>query len=132
MSAAHTYTPLQAWSARLRSRDDATLGVTERWLKNRTRLAGAAFSVARCSGPRDSSLRWTPTPAQRGRTVRGTGEHQTLPSEVALRVKALESLLIDKGMVQATSLDEIVQTYEHRIGPRNGARVVAKAWTDPA
>jgi nitrile hydratase len=55
------------------------------------------------------------------------GEHQTLPSEVALRVKALESLLIEKGMVQATALDEIVQTYEHRIGPRNGARVVAKA-----
>lgn len=60
------------------------------------------------------------------------GEHQTLPSEVALRVKALESLLIEKGMVQATALDEIVQTYEHNIGPRNGARVVAKAWIDPA
>ena len=58
-------------------------------------------------------------------------EHTAVPSDVALRVKALESLLIEKGMVQATALDEIVQNYEHNIGPRNGARVVAKAWTDP-
>ena len=56
-------------------------------------------------------------------------EHQVVPSDVALRVKALESLLIEKGMVQAAALDEIVQNYEHNIGPRNGARVVAKAWT---
>jgi nitrile hydratase len=59
-------------------------------------------------------------------------EHQTVPTDIALRVKALESVLIEKGMVQAAALDEIVQTYEHRIGPRNGARVVARAWTDPA
>ena len=59
-------------------------------------------------------------------------EHQTVPSDIALRVKALESILIEKGMVQSSALDEIVQTYEHRIGPRNGARVVARAWTDPA
>ncbi|MEQ1907781.1 MAG: nitrile hydratase subunit alpha [Vicinamibacterales bacterium] len=58
-------------------------------------------------------------------------EHQTVPSDIALRVKALESLLIEKGMVESAALDEIVQTYEHRIGPRNGARVVARAWTDP-
>ena len=58
-------------------------------------------------------------------------EHQTVPSDIALRVKALESILIEKGMVQSSALDEIVQTYEHRIGPRNGARVVARAWTDP-
>jgi nitrile hydratase subunit alpha len=58
-------------------------------------------------------------------------EHQAVPSDVALRVKALESLLIEKGMVQSAALDEIVQTYEQRIGPRNGARVVARAWTDP-
>jgi len=55
-----------------------------------------------------------------------------VPSDVALRVKALESLLIEKGMVQAAALDEIVQNYEHNIGPRNGARVVARAWVDPA
>ena len=59
-------------------------------------------------------------------------DHQVVPSDVALRVKALESLLVEKGMVQPAALDEIVQTYEHTIGPRNGARVVAKAWTDPA
>lgn len=59
-------------------------------------------------------------------------EHQTVPSDVALRVKALESLLVEKGMVQAAALDEIVQTYQDTIGPRNGARVVAKAWSDPA
>jgi nitrile hydratase len=59
-------------------------------------------------------------------------DHQAIPSDVALRVKALESLLIEKGMVQPAALDEIVQTYEHKIGPRNGARVVARAWTDPA
>ena len=58
-------------------------------------------------------------------------EHQTVPSDIALRVKALESLLVEKGMVQPAALDEIVQTYEHRVGPRNGARVVARAWTDP-
>jgi len=58
-------------------------------------------------------------------------EHQAVPSDIALRVKALESLLIEKGMVQPSALDDIVQTYEHRVGPRNGARVVARAWTDP-
>jgi nitrile hydratase subunit alpha len=58
-------------------------------------------------------------------------EHQAVPSDIALRVKALESLLVEKGMVQPSALDDIVQTYEHRVGPRNGARVVARAWTDP-
>ena len=53
-------------------------------------------------------------------------------SEVALRVKALESLLIEKGLVDPASLDYLVDLYETKIGPRNGARVVAKAWTDPA
>ena len=52
-------------------------------------------------------------------------------SETELRVRALESLLVEKGLVDPTVLDEIVDTYENRIGPRNGARVVAKAWTDP-
>ena len=53
-------------------------------------------------------------------------------SDVALRVKALESLLIEKGLVDPASLDYLVDLYETKIGPRNGARVVAKAWTDPA
>jgi nitrile hydratase len=52
------------------------------------------------------------------------------PSDPALRVRALESLLVEKGYVQPEALDAIVETYETRIGPRNGARVVAKSWVD--
>jgi nitrile hydratase len=55
---------------------------------------------------------------------------QDLPSETALRVKALESLLVEKGLVDPAALDVVIDAYEHRIGPRNGARVVARAWTD--
>jgi nitrile hydratase len=58
-------------------------------------------------------------------------DHQAVPSDVALRVKALESLLVEKGFVDPAALDALVDTYEHKIGPRNGARVVARAWTDP-
>lgn len=52
-------------------------------------------------------------------------------SETQLRVRALESLLTEKGLVDPAALDEIVEIHESRIGPRNGARVVAKAWADP-
>jgi nitrile hydratase len=52
--------------------------------------------------------------------------------DVALRVKALESLLVEKGLVDRAALDTLIDTYEHKIGPRNGARVVARAWVDPA
>lgn len=58
--------------------------------------------------------------------------HTLLPSDPALRVKALETLLTRKGLVDPAALDEIIDTYAHRIGPRNGARVVARAWSDPA
>jgi nitrile hydratase len=58
-------------------------------------------------------------------------EGSPLP-EIALRVKALESILVEKGYVDPASIDAIVETYETKIGPRNGARVVAKAWSDPA
>jgi nitrile hydratase len=58
--------------------------------------------------------------------------HQTVPSDLALRVKALESLLVEKGLVDPAALDALVDTYEYKIGPRNGARVVARAWIDPA
>ena len=51
---------------------------------------------------------------------------------MALRVKALESLLIEKGLVDPAALDAIIDTYEHKVGPHNGARVVARAWADPA
>ena len=57
-------------------------------------------------------------------------DHQALPSDPALRVKALESLLVAKGLVDRAALDELIDTYEHKVGPRNGARVVARAWTD--
>jgi nitrile hydratase len=57
---------------------------------------------------------------------------QEPPSDIALRVKALESLLVEKGLVDPAALDAIVDYYEHKVGPRNGARVVARAWTDPA
>jgi nitrile hydratase len=59
-------------------------------------------------------------------------DHQAVPSEPALRTKALESLLVEKGLVDAAALDALVDTFENRIGPRNGARVVARAWVDPA
>ena len=58
--------------------------------------------------------------------------HQDVPSDVALRVKSLESLLVEKGLVDRASLDALVDIYEHKVGPHNGARVVARAWTDPA
>ena len=58
--------------------------------------------------------------------------HDTSEHGPAARVKALEQLLVDKGLVSSVALDAIVDTYENKIGPRNGARVVAKAWVDPA
>jgi nitrile hydratase len=59
-------------------------------------------------------------------------DHSDVPSDTALRVKALESLLIEKGLVDPAALDATIDYYEHKVGPRNGARVVARAWTDPA
>ena len=59
-------------------------------------------------------------------------DHQAVPSDLALRVKALESLLVEKGLVDPAALDAIVDKYERQVGPRNGARVVARAWIDPA
>ncbi|QUJ77140.1 nitrile hydratase subunit alpha [Sulfitobacter albidus] len=58
--------------------------------------------------------------------------HSLLPSDPALRVKALETVLTRKGLIDPAALDAIIDTYETKIGPRNGAHVVAKAWTDPA
>lgn len=58
-------------------------------------------------------------------------DHSEL-SEIALRVRALESILVEKGYVDPAALDALIETYETRIGPRNGARVVARAWADPA
>jgi hypothetical protein len=58
--------------------------------------------------------------------------HQAVPSDLTLRVKALESLLVEKGLVDPAALDALIDTYVHKVGPRNGARVVARAWIDPA
>jgi nitrile hydratase subunit alpha len=58
-------------------------------------------------------------------------DHQVVPSDLTLRVKALESLMVQKGLVDRAALDALVDTFENKVGPRNGARVVAKAWTDP-
>jgi nitrile hydratase subunit alpha len=59
-------------------------------------------------------------------------DHHNAPlSEPAQRVKALEQLLVEKGLVNPQALDELTDAYEWKIGPRNGARVVARAWTDP-
>ena len=53
-------------------------------------------------------------------------------AETDLRVRALESLLVEKGLVDPAALDVLIDTYETKVGPRNGARVVARAWVDPA
>ena len=58
--------------------------------------------------------------------------HNAPLTDVQLRVRALESLLTEKGLVDPAALDALVETYETKVGPRNGAQVVAKAWTDPA
>ena len=58
-------------------------------------------------------------------------DHGSELSDVELRVRALESLLTQKGLVDPGALDALVETYERKVGPRNGAAVVAKAWSDP-
>ena len=57
--------------------------------------------------------------------------HSLLPPEPALRVKAIESLLVEKGLVDRGAIDEIIEMFSEEIGPQNGAQVVARAWTDP-
>ncbi len=57
--------------------------------------------------------------------------HDHEESGIALRVKAMEQILVEKGLVDPAALDAFVEAYEKKIGPRNGAKVVAKAWTDP-
>ena len=58
-------------------------------------------------------------------------EHGAPLSAVELRVRALESLLVDKGLVEPAALDALIDTYETKVGPRNGAKIVARAWVDP-
>ena len=58
-------------------------------------------------------------------------DHTQPPVDIELRVRALESLLQEKGLIDPAALDELIDTYEHKVGPRNGAQVVARAWSDP-
>ncbi|MUL39267.1 nitrile hydratase subunit alpha [Gloeocapsopsis dulcis] len=57
--------------------------------------------------------------------------HHQAESDIALRVKAIELLLVEKGIIDPATLDTIIDAYEHKIGPHNGARIVARAWIDP-
>ena len=59
-------------------------------------------------------------------------EHDSELSEMQLRVRALETVLTEKGYVDPAALDLLIETYESKVGPRNGARVVARAWSDPS
>jgi len=86
----------------------------------RAALGAAAFAPATAVAQRSTD---TDQPRQAS---------QVVPSDVALRVKALESLLVEKGMVNSADIDATIDLYEHKVGPRNGARVVARAWVDSA
>ena len=61
----------------------------------------------------------------------GHAHEHDAQDEITFRVRALERLLVDKGLVDPAALDAVIETYEHRVGPRNGAQVVARAWTEP-
>ncbi len=82
-------------------------------------------------GSDDEDRAMEPSPIG-GETHGHAHNHDGRLSDVALRVRALESLLIEKGYVDPAALDAIVETYETKIGPRNGAQVVARSWIDPA
>lgn len=75
-----------------------------------------------------------PSPAQSVHMPHDSHDHPhaLLPPDPALRVKALETILTRKGLVDPAALDEIIDIYQNRIGPRNGARVVARAWSEPS
>src|SRR3954451_1048173 len=71
------------------------------------------------------------TTVQPGSPAPVTGTFPTSDEEIAARVKALESLMIEKGMTSEHAVDRIAELYEREVGPHLGAQVVAKAWTDP-
>jgi nitrile hydratase len=75
----------------------------------------------------------TPSVAQaQGDVQANSHAHQVVPSDLTLRVKSLESLLVEKGLVDRVALDALVDMFENKVGPRNGARVIARAWVDSA
>ena len=89
-------------------------GTRRGFLKAAVTAAGAAAGAATAPGLAQSQ------------------EQRAVPSDLTLRVKSLESLLVEKGLVDRPALDALIDTMEHKVGPRNGARVVARAWVDPA
>ena len=92
----------------------------------------AAASAAGAAASGDLSARAEDAKHDHGHDHAHEHAHQAVPSDVALRVKSLESLLVEKGLVDPATLDALVDAYENKIGPRNGAKVVARAWSDPA
>ena len=97
--------------------------------------AGVAASAGVLPGASAQTHAW-PATADASATAHAYSDnrdhgHQDLPSDPALRVMALELLLVAKGLVDPAALDVLIDSYEHKIGPRNGARVVARAWVDP-
>src|SRR5207245_7044706 len=83
--------------------------------------------------PPDVHLRWARIHAMSDHHAHDhAGEPGSPLPETDLRVRALESLLVEKGLVDPAALDALIDTYETKVGPRNGARVVARAWVDPA
>jgi len=107
--------------------DEPIAKAKEKAVGRRTFLHSAAAGAAAIVGnPQESSA------AQAGHEGHEHHhDHQVVPSDIALRVKSLESLLVEKQIVDRVQLDAVVDTYENKIGPRNGARVVARAWVDP-
>jgi nitrile hydratase len=89
-------------------------GTRRGFFKAAATVAGAVAGAASAPGPAQGQ------------------EYQAIPSDLTLRVKSLESLLVEKGLVDRAALDALVDMFEHKVGPRNGARVVAKAWIDSA
>ncbi|WP_412050602.1 nitrile hydratase subunit alpha [Hoeflea sp. Naph1] len=59
-------------------------------------------------------------------------DHTEVPDEPTLRIRAIESLLVEKGIIETASVDAMIEIFENKLGPRNGAQVVARAWSDPA
>jgi nitrile hydratase subunit alpha len=115
--------------ASLQARDQEILMTTTRrnFITAAVTAAGAA-ATGNLSNAQDAASQGEDEQARQAHVH----DHQVVPSDFALRVKSLESLLVEKGLVDRSALDTLIDSYEHKIGPRNGARVIARAWSDPA
>ena len=100
----------------------------------RPRHHGYGFRALASGEPRNDSRRNGAIESRPWTIITTTHDHDegSELSDIELRVRALESILTEKGYVDPAAIDVLVETYETKIGPRNGAKVVAKAWTDPA